>query len=158
MKAILITLDGKEVVTDIDENTSVVGAVVQVNNYGATARAFVYRRVAKKLPVFEEVVVAYTHEFDNTSPSGFALAKLAEIEFDQRSRPFRDGVEKWARSHGYGFCSGYVKDEKVWRYDLTDYDVFVEILEDSSLITVKNRGIVKTTKSVKGLQMLLAKC
>lgn len=61
MKALLITKSQERRETEIDVEA---GAVIQVNNFGATARAFVYRRFENKMPVFEEVAVTYTHEFD----------------------------------------------------------------------------------------------
>lgn len=61
MKALLITKDQERRETEIDVEA---GAVVQVTNFGARARVFVYRRFENKMPVFEEVTVEYTREFD----------------------------------------------------------------------------------------------
>ncbi len=61
MKALLITKGGINKQTEIDAEG---GAVVQVNMFGAAARVFVYRRFENKMPVFEEVTIECTHEFD----------------------------------------------------------------------------------------------
>lgn len=61
MRALLITKKQEHREVEIDAEA---GAVVQVNNYGSTVRAFVYRRFENQMPVFEEVTVVHTHEFD----------------------------------------------------------------------------------------------